>query len=139
MYLPGEHHDGPEDLNPRTLVGVEAVIDKDRASALLAESLGADLLVVATDADAVYLDWGTEQARAIRAAAPGSLEGMAFAAGSMGPKVEAAIAFARSAPGRAAVIGALEDLAGMLAGERGTRISADVAGLVMAEPAATQT
>jgi carbamate kinase len=132
MYLPGEHHEGPEDLNPRTLVGVEAVIDKDRASALLAESLGADLMVVATDADAVYLDWGTERARAIRAASPAVLEGMSFAAGSMGPKVEAAVAFAGSAPGRAAVIGALGDLRGMLAGERGTRIATDVEGLVLA-------
>ncbi len=133
MYLPEERRDGPDDLNPRTLVGVEAVIDKDRASALLAESLGADLLVVATDADAVYLDWGTPQVRAIRAVSPEALEDFAFAAGSMGPKVEAAIAFTRSAPGRVAVIGSLGDLRGLLAGERGTRISADVAGLVLAE------
>jgi carbamate kinase len=136
MYLPGEHHDGPEDLNPRTLVGVEAVIDKDRASALLAESLGADLLVVATDTDAVYLDWGTEHARAVLAASPDALAELPFPAGSMGPKVEAAIAFARSAPGRSAVIGALGDLRGILAGQKGTRIAAGIEGLVLAEPAA---
>ena len=135
MYLPGEHQDGPEDRNPRTLVGVEAVIDKDRASALLAESLGADLLVVATDTDAVYLDWGTPQQRALRAASPDALAGLAFPDGSMGPKVEAAAAFAASAQGRAAAIGALADLRGMLAGDRGTRISADVDGLVLASAA----
>jgi len=131
MYLPGEHHDGPEDLNPRTLVGVEAVIDKDRASALLAQSLGADLLVVATDADAVYLDWGTPQARAIRAASPEALGRYSFAQGSMAPKVDAACAFARSHPGRAALIGALSDLPGMLAGSRGTRVDGSVPGLLL--------
>jgi carbamate kinase len=134
MYLPGEHHDGPADRNPRTLVGVEAVIDKDRASALLAESLGADLLVVATDVDAVQLDWGTAAARAIRAASPAALAALAFAEGSMGPKVQAACAFADSAPGRVAVIGALGELEGMLAGRAGTRIAWDVPGLVLAAP-----
>ena len=74
MYLPEEQLTGPADRNPRTLVGVEAVIDKDRASALLAEGLDADLLVVATDTDAVYLDWGTPAQRAIRAAAPAHLK-----------------------------------------------------------------
>jgi carbamate kinase len=130
MYLPGERLDGPADRNPRTLVGVEAVIDKDRASALLAESLGADLLVVATDTDAVHLDWGTDRARPIRAAAPQDLAGLEFAAGSMGPKVQAACAFAGSAPGRVAVIGALSDLTAMLAGRAGTRVAQDVEGLV---------
>jgi carbamate kinase len=113
-------------------VGVEAVIDKDRASALLAASLDADLLVVATDTDAVYLDWGTPAQRAIRAASPAHLEQFGFPEGSMGPKVEAAAAFAASAGGRVAVIGALGDLEQMLAGTRGTRISLDVPELVLA-------
>jgi carbamate kinase len=129
MYLPGEHHDGLADRNPRTLVGVEAVIDKDLASSLLARSLGADVLVVATDVDAVRLDWGTPAARSVRAAHPDALEALGFPAGSMGPKVAAACEFARSAHGRVAVIGGLGDLPGMLAGERGTRVSTAVTGI----------
>jgi carbamate kinase len=132
MYLPEVGTSGPGDLNPRTLVGVEAVIDKDRASALLAQTLDADLLVVATDTDAVYLDWGTPTQRAIRAASPEHLRQFGFPEGSMGPKVEAAAAFAASGPGRVAVIGALGDLSQMLDGTRGTRISADVPELVLA-------
>jgi carbamate kinase len=131
MYLPDEGHDGPEDRNPRTLVGVEAVIDKDWASALLAEDLAADLLVVATDVEAVELDWGTPGARTIRAGSPDALAGLDLPAGSMGPKVAAAAAFARSAPHRAAVIGSLADLAGIIAGRAGTRIAQDVPGLVL--------
>lgn len=106
----------------RTLQGVEAVIDKDRASAVLALELSADLLVIATDVDAVYLDWGTATQRAVVSAHPDALAPGLFPAGSMGPKVEAAVTFAR-ASGRPAVIGSLEELAGMLAGDRGTRIS----------------
>jgi carbamate kinase len=81
MYLPEVGATGPGDLNPRTLVGVEAVIDKDRASALLAQALDADLLVVATDTDAVYLDWGTPAQRAIRAASPAHLGRLRFPRG----------------------------------------------------------
>jgi carbamate kinase len=122
MYLREEKLDFADGRNTRTLVGVEAVIDKDRSSAVLAQDIGADLLVIATDADAVYLDWGTPQQRAIATATPEAIEAFAFPAGSMGPKVEAAAAFARSAPGRAAVIGALSDITRILAGTRGTRI-----------------
>jgi len=129
MYLPGEHLDSPEDRNPRTLVGVEAVIDKDRSSAVLARDLSADVLVIATDADAVYLDWGSPVQRPIASASPDALDGIAFAAGSMGPKVEAACQFARSAPGRVAAIGALADIRGILAGTHGTRIAQDVEGI----------
>ena len=64
------------DRNPRTLVGVEAVIDKDRSSAVLAQDLDADLLVIATDADAVYLDWGTPDQRAIAQASPDADRGL---------------------------------------------------------------
>ncbi len=125
MYLPQEQLDFADDRNPRTLVGVEAVIDKDRSSAVLAEDIGADLLVIATDTDAVYLDWGTPQQRGIAAATPDAIEAYPFPAGSMGPKVEAAAAFARSAPGKVAVIGALSDITKILAGTRGTRIAVD--------------
>src|SRR5262245_16834796 len=76
------------------LRGVEAVVDKDRAGALLARELEADLFIMATDADAVYLDWGTPQQRAIRSASPAAMRRHSFAAGSMGPKVESAVEFA---------------------------------------------
>ena len=76
MYEPGT----------RTLVGVDAVIDTDRASAVLAHDLGADALVIATDTDAVYQDWGTPEARAIAEANPVDLEALCFPAGSMGPR-----------------------------------------------------
>jgi carbamate kinase len=128
MYLPGEDAAG-EDRGRRTLVGVEAVIDKDRSSAVLAKDLGADLLVIATDADAVYVDWGTPQQRAIATASPDALGAYEFPAGSMGPKVAAVYDFARSAPGRVAAIGALADLTGMLSGTHGTRVSTSFDGV----------
>ena len=121
----------PDDVSPgtRELVGVEAVIDKDRSSAVLAKDLGADALVIATDADAVYLDWGTPEQRAIAEATPEALAAFTFADGSMGPKVEAACDFARTAPGKVAVIGALPDLPAILAGTAGTRITTAAEGL----------
>ena len=106
----------------RTLVGVEAVIDKDLASAVLARDLGADALVIATATDAVYTGWGTADQRAIVAAHPDAMAAFDFPAGSMGPKVAAAAQFA-SATGKDAVIGALADLPALLAGQAGTRIS----------------
>ncbi|TWS12732.1 carbamate kinase, partial [Escherichia coli] len=69
--------------------GSEAVIDKDLAAALLAEQINADGLVILTDADAVYENWGTPQQRAIRHATPDELAPFAKADGSMGPKVTA--------------------------------------------------
>jgi carbamate kinase len=110
------------------LHGAEAVVDKDRASALLARELEADLLVMATDAEAVYLDWGTPARRAIRRARPADLDAGAFAAGSMGPKVEAAIDFV-SRTGRRAAIGSLEALVAIVAGDAGTQISAAASGV----------
>lgn len=74
----------------RKLVGVECAIDKDLATELLARELGADLYVMLTDADAVYDGWGTPAQRAILRASPDALAAMQFAAGSMGPKVDAA-------------------------------------------------
>jgi len=106
----------------RKLVGVEAVIDKDLCSELLARELEADLFVMLTDAEAVFLDWGTPTQRQIRRATPASFADIQFAAGSMGPKVAAACHFAEKT-GKQAAIGALADLARILAGEAGTTIS----------------
>jgi len=103
-----------------TLEGVEVVIDKDRASALLAFELDAGLLILATDTDGVYLDWGTEGARRIERTTPEEMELHDFEEGSMGPKVEAACDFVRRSGGRA-VIGSLSDLEGMVAGTAGTQ------------------
>ena len=114
MYEPGRD---------RVLVGVEAVIDKDLASELLARELGADLYVMATDVDGVYLDWGTPGQRRLGTVTPEDLRAYPFAAGSMGPKVEAAIRFAEQTGGRAS-IGALPDLAGIVAGTAGTNVVA---------------
>jgi carbamate kinase len=104
------------------LHGAEAVVDKDRASALLASELDADLFIMATDADAVYLDWGTAAQRAIRRAPPRALDPRDFAAGSMGPKVEAANDFA-TRTGRRAAIGTLAALVDLVAGRAGTQIT----------------
>ena len=107
-----------------SMVGIEAVIDKDRAGALLARELKADAYLMLTDVEAVYQDWGSPQARAIRRASPDALERYSFASGSMGPKVEAACDFVREAGGTAA-IGRLEDALALLDGTAGTMITAD--------------
>ena len=107
----------------RTLIGVEAVIDKDWASELLAREVEADLFVMATDVDGVYLDWGTPQQHRIEHITPDELESHIFAAGSMGPKVEAACHFARQT-GKRAAIGALKDITAIVAGEAGTNVVA---------------
>jgi carbamate kinase len=111
-----------------SLVGVEAVIDKDRAGALLARELRADAYLMLTDVKAVYTDWGKPGSRAIRHASPDALEKLDFASGSMGPKVEAACEFVRETGGIAA-IGALEDAAAMLREDAGTVITARVDGI----------
>ena len=110
------------------LCGVEAVIDKDLCSALLAEVLDADLLIIATDVDGVYVDWGTETQRSIVQADPESLETMGFASGSMGPKVEAAIKFVKNT-GKEAVIGTLSDILAISQGKAGTRVSTKAKGI----------
>ena len=112
-----------------SLVGVEAVIDKDLASALLARQLGADHLMLLTDVDAVYLGWETDAAKAIKKAGVGTLDPGDFAAGSMGPKVEAASRFAAET-GRSASIGRLEDAALILTGAAGTRFDVECTDLV---------
>jgi carbamate kinase len=115
----------------RKLVGIECVIDKDLASELLARELDADLFVMLTDADAVYVDWGKPTQKAIRRGSPAALGRMQFAAGSMGPKVDAACRFA-SATGKRAAIGALADLGRIIVGEAGTTVSAQESGIVYA-------
>jgi carbamate kinase len=117
----------------RQLVGVEAVIDKDLASALLAKDLHADALAIVTDVDAVYVDWGTPQQRAIRRATPSALAGVEFAAGSMGPKVRAACSFVEETGGTA-VIGSIADTPALLRGEAGTTVAPDASGLEFAVP-----
>lgn len=112
----------------RKLRGVEAVVDKDRASALMARELSCDLYVMATDADAVYLDWGTPSQRAVLRAHPDALKSLGFAAGSMGPKVESAIEFAERT-GKTAAIGALADVTRIAAGVAGTLVSTAFVGL----------
>jgi carbamate kinase len=105
------------------LAGVEAVIDKDFASELLAENVAADLFLMATDVDGVYLDWGTPQQRRLGEVTPEELAGHEFVAGSMGPKVEAAARFA-ARTGRRAAIGSLADIAGIVAGTACTNVVA---------------
>jgi carbamate kinase len=106
----------------RRLVGIEAVIDKDLASGLLAKDLEADLLVIATDVDGVYTDWGTPEQRRLDRVTPDELEPLSLPAGSMGPKVRAACRFARET-GHDAVIGSLADIVELVAGTGGTRVS----------------
>jgi len=112
MWVPGEG---------RTLGGVEAVIDKDFASELLAREVEADLFVMATDVDGVYADWGTPDQRRLDQISPADLRARQFAAGSMGPKVEAAARFV-DATGKRAAIGALEDIEQIVEGTAGTNV-----------------
>ena len=104
--------------------GVEAVIDKDLSSALLASDLGVDTLALATDVDAVYDDYGTPRQRPIVQATPDGLRAHRFAAGSMGPKVEAVCRFVERTGARAA-IGRLDELDDLLAGRAGTQVGPD--------------
>jgi carbamate kinase len=101
--------------------GVEAVVDKDLASALLAEQLHADLLVLLTDVAAVELDWGTPNARPLRETTVHELQQHSFAVGSMGPKIAAATSFV-TRTGLPAAIGSLSDAAAVVHGTAGTRI-----------------
>jgi carbamate kinase len=108
----------------RTLVGVEAVIDKDLASELLARDVEADLFVMVTDVDGVYVDWGTADQRKIEKTTPEDLRSIGFAAGSMGPKVEAAARFVEMT-GKRAAIGGLDQIAEIVAGTAGTHVVPD--------------
>ena len=113
------------DPERRTLIGVEAVIDKDLASELLARKLCADLFVMVTDAEGVYTEWGTPDQRLLGWVTPAELAAHEFAAGSMGPKVEAATRFVEATGNRAA-IGRLEDITEIVAGNAGTSVVREV-------------
>ncbi|SHO56843.1 carbamate kinase [Vibrio quintilis] len=104
------------------LVGVEAVIDKDMSAAFLARQIGADALLILTDADGVYLDWGTPAQTRLQATTPGELKHYQFDAGSMGPKIEASCEFIHQG-GKIVGIGALKDGLKILEGTAGTCIS----------------
>ncbi len=115
-----------------TYEGREAVIDKDLAAVVLARAVGAEALLLLTDVDAVYRDWGTDHAEAIRRLSPeeayAGLEAMAWPAGSMGPKIRACADFVRTG-GRFAAIGRLEDAAALAWGRAGTRFGSGRLGL----------
>ena len=106
--------------------GVEAVIDKDRTSALLAATLNADALLMLTDVAAVYSGWGTPDQAALTETTPAVLDDMHFPPGSMGPKIAAACDFVRGG-GKLAGIGRLQDARAIIEGLAGTRVRADAA------------
>jgi carbamate kinase len=108
----------------RWLTGIEAVIDKDLASELLAEEVEADLFVIATDVKGVFLDWGKPEQRMLTKITPGELKDHPFPAGSMGPKVAAAVQFVEKT-GKRAAIGSLEDIEEIVAGKAGTNVVPD--------------
>ena len=113
----------------RKLYGVEAVIDKDLASALLSRELNAEMFVMLTDVANVYVEFGTDKQRSIAAAHPDALENLDFPAGSMGPKVLGACQFVRETGGQSA-IGQLSDLKAIMLGKAGTLISNDIDGII---------
>jgi carbamate kinase len=119
--IPTRYTDEPA-VAGRRLEGVEAVIDKDLASALLAADHGADALVIATDVDAVYADWGTPEQHPIRQATPTELAASEFAEGSLEPKVRAACTFVEKTGGTAA-IGSITDIEALLRGDAGTTVA----------------
>ncbi|GJA94420.1 carbamate kinase [Aeromonas caviae] len=113
----------PVTWDGQSLTGIEAVIDKDMSAAYLAKQIKADALLILTDADAVYLDWGKPTQRPLRITSPDELAGVKFDAGSMGPKVEASCEFVKATGGMVG-IGSLEDGLAILKGEAGTNIVA---------------
>lgn len=100
---------------------IDAVVDKDRAAALAAERLGADLLLVLTDVEGVIRDFGSPAEKVLHEVSVAELSSMWFPAGSMGPKVEAVSAFTRRT-GRRSAIGSLDEINGVLAGTSGTQV-----------------
>ena len=107
-----------------TMIGVEAVIDKDHASGLLARALNADAYLMLTDVKGVFADWGTPQQALIRHGTATTLRRSSFPAGSMRPKVAAACDFVEATQGFAA-IGRLSDTMSLISGTSGTRITSD--------------
>lgn len=116
------------------LTGVEAVVDKDLATAVIANHLDADLFIIATDVNAACVNFQKEGERKIAKANPAALEALSaeFAAGSMGPKVQAVINFVK-ATGKDAAIGSLSDIEDIVAGKAGTRVSLSVDEVVFYE------
>jgi len=112
----------------RQMEGVEAVIDKDRTAGLLAAALHADVLLMLTDVEAVFSDWGTPDQEVITSTTPAALAEMTFVAGSMGPKIGAACAFVQGG-GKLAGIGRLQDARAIIEGHAGTRVMADTGGV----------
>ena len=113
----------PVTWDGQRLTGIEAVIDKDMSAAYLAKQIKADALLILTDADAVYLDWGKPTQHPLRVTSPAELAGVKFDAGSMGPKVEASCEFVKATGGMVG-IGSLEDGLAILRGDAGTNIVA---------------
>jgi carbamate kinase len=114
------------------LRGIEAVVDKDLAAARLAIALDANVQLLLTDVAAVFDGYGTPRARPIRHATPESPRQLGFPAGSMGPKIEAAIRFVNATGGRAA-IGALADAPGLVTGAKGTLVERTLVERTLAE------
>ncbi len=108
----------------RALSGVEAVIDKDLATELLAREVDADLFLMATDVEGVFVDWGKPGKRLLARVTVDELSEQSFAAGSMGPKVQAALRFVQRT-GRRAAIGALEHIEAIVQGRAGTQVVPD--------------
>lgn len=112
----------------RSFLGVDAVIDKDLASAVLAQEVGVDIFLIATDVEGVFLSFGLPEERLLRkmtiSDAEGYLRAGEFPPGSMRPKVEAAVQFLKSG-GRRAVIASIEHIDLAVAGEAGTEIVKD--------------
>ena len=106
-----------------TMEGVEAVIDKDHTAALLARLMKADMLLMLTDVEAVFQNWGSPDQTAISTITPDALDDLPFASGSMGPKIIAACDFVR-AGGTVAGIGRLQDARSIVEGRTGTRVTA---------------
>ena len=101
--------------------GVEAVIDKDRTATLLARALDADVLLMLTDVEAVFRNWGEPDQAAIGSITPDALDALQFAAGSMGPKITAACDFVRGG-GALAGVGRLQDARAIVEGRAGTQV-----------------
>ena len=110
--------------------GVEAVIDKDRTAALLATALQADILLMLTDVEAIFANWGAPGQSAITDITPDALEAMTFNTGSMAPKVASACSFVR-AGGTMAGVGRLSDARAIVEGHAGTRIATPTLGNIV--------
>lgn len=112
------------------LQGVEAVVDKDLCTAVISQKLDVDLFVIATDVKAACVNFNKPDQKQIAKASPAALQALTseFAAGSMGPKVQAVINFVK-ATGKDAVIGSLSDIEDIVNGKAGTRVTNSIDGV----------